>query len=158
MGRGHRHIGFVGEVGRTSAVADRYYGYIKALAEARIAFNPAWHINKNVEISGDFTLSLNDNPPTAFICHCDAAAQWMYASLANRGLRIPDDVSIASFDNTAICDTMMPGLTSIGPDKDTYAKKALEAMGIALETPMQPHETRIVPRLVERDSVVKIRE
>jgi len=153
IGKGHRRIGFVGDITKTSAIADRYYGYRKALNEENIESSDDWHVNVNIERNADIPHLAFAILPTAFICHCDAAAQWMYTALALKGLRIPEDVSVVSFDNTALCDSLMPKLTSAGPQKDYYAKKAFATM---LESLSNPNRTILLPiktNLVERASV-----
>jgi LacI family transcriptional regulator len=150
--KGHQKIGFVGDIGRTNAIADRYFGCRKAFNEAKLPFNEAWHINKNMEReSENVVLPSAEEMPTAFICHCDAAAQKLYAMLGARGLSVPNDVSVASFDNNTLCDILVPKLTSIGPHKDTYAKRALSVMVEALKGKHSDYQIR--SHLVERESV-----
>ncbi|MFA5005895.1 MAG: LacI family DNA-binding transcriptional regulator [Candidatus Izemoplasmatales bacterium] len=153
LGKGHRRIGFVGDVTKTSSIADRYFGYLKAMREAGVAPDDDWHVNVNIEHNVDVPVMTFANLPTAFLCHCDAAAQWMYTSLAIKGLRIPDDVSIVSFDNTPLCDSLLPKLTSAGPHKDYYAKKAFTAMIEVLANPNRNVHVTIRTALVERGSV-----
>ncbi len=156
IGKGHARIGFVGDVTKTSSIADRYFGYLKALTEAGIKPDADWHVNVNIERNVDVPVISFKNLPTAFLCHCDAAAQWMYTSLAIKGLRIPDDVSVVSFDNTPLCDSLMPKLTSAGPQKDYYAKKAFGAMLEVLANPNRNVHVPIKTNLVERGSVKSI--
>jgi LacI family transcriptional regulator len=152
IGKGHKRIGFVGDISRTSAVADRFFGYQKALNEEHQLFQESWHINKNIERETErIELPVFEQMPTAFICHCDAAAQTLYALLAARGLKVPDDVSVVSFDNNTLCDILVPKLTSIGPHKDSYAKRALSVMIDALNG--KHSDAQIRSHLVERDSV-----
>ncbi|MDD4077823.1 MAG: substrate-binding domain-containing protein, partial [Bacilli bacterium] len=96
--------------------------------------------------------------PTAFICHCDAAAQRLYTILALKGLKVPDDISIISFDNTPLCDNLMPKLTSAGPQKDYYAKKAFNLMIECLNNKNKVFQKQIQTDLVERESVKYIKE
>jgi LacI family transcriptional regulator len=155
IGKGHKRIGFVGDIGRTNAIADRYFGYRKALNEAHLPYEEAWHINKNIEREGEKgNLPSPELMPTAFICHCDAAAQRLYGLLAAQSLSVPENVSVASFDNNTLCDILVPKLTSIGPHKDTYAKRALSVMIDALKG--KHSDAQIHSHLVERDSVKAI--
>ncbi len=154
--KGHQAIGFIGNIDRSSSIADRYYGYIKALRENSIVPTPKWHINQTVERKKTTMHLHKDELPTAFICHCDAAAQWLYASLLTENVRIPDDVSVVSFDNTSLCESLYPKLTSIGPKKDEFGKMAYDMMIEAIESPdMKKRRLLIEPKLNVRDSVAK---
>jgi len=154
ISKGHKKIGFVGDIRKTSAVADRYFGYVKALKESNISVVDEWHINENIERSKEMIALPSSGLPTAFVCHCDSAAQRLYTMLAMKGLKIPEDVSIISFDNTSLCDSLMPKLTSVGPHKDTYAKKAFAVMVDALKN--KHTNVQIKSHLVERDSIATI--
>jgi len=152
--KGHRRIGFVGNISKTTAIADRYLGYVKAMNERGYPISEEWHINDNIERSPTIgSLPLHDLP-TAYICHCDSAAQRLYTMISINGLRVPDDVSVVSFDNTMLCDNLMPKLTSIGPHKDSMARKALSAMIEAIKGKRTSLEVK--SQLVERDSVAVI--
>ena len=92
--------------------------------------------------------------PTVFVCHCDAAAQKLYSMLSFNGLKIPEDVSVVSFDNTQLCDNLLPKLTSIGPARDSFAKKAYSAMIDIMNKKRVTHQISVI--LAERDSVKTI--
>jgi len=152
INKGHRRIGFVGDISKTGAIADRYFGYLKALNEEKLSYAKEWHINENIERSNDIVpLPALTSMPTAYICHCDSAAQRLYTLLAMKGLHVPSEVSVVSFDNNSLCDILMPKLTSIGPHKDSYAKRAFAVMVDALKN--KHTNIQIKSHLVERDSV-----
>jgi LacI family transcriptional regulator len=152
--RGHKQIGFIGDISKTTSIADRYFGYLKALKEANINVDNNWHINVNIEHSLDLVDIHPETNITAYVCHCDSAAQRLYTLLSLKGLKVPRDVSVVSFDNTPLCENLIPKLTSIGPNKETYARRALQAMSEA----MRGKRTiiQIKSLLAERDSVCTI--
>jgi LacI family transcriptional regulator len=155
---GHKRIGFVGDILNTASIADRYFGYQRAMQDERLAINPKWHINENLEKNSD-PLSLSsalDELPSVYICHCDAAAQRLYTALAMRGLKVPEDVSVISFDNTDLCDSLMPKLTSAGPSKEYYARKAFQAMNDCLNAKNKTVQVLVKTLLVERASVANL--
>ena len=74
-----------------------------------------------------------------------------------KGLKIPEDVSIVSFDDTPLCESLIPNLTSAGVKKEVFAQKALNAM---LES-INSNKHSIIylrPVLTERKSVKNILE
>lgn len=154
IGKGHTRIGFVGDVYSTHAVCERYLGYCKALITHKIAANSEWHINMNLEHGAEIDNILPAVLPTAFITHCDSAAQKLYIALRLAGLSVPGDVSIVSFDNTALCKVLNPTLTSVGVDTARFAAKGLESM----DKLMKGYAKRInielpPPAICERNSV-----
>lgn len=150
--KGHRRIGFIGDISATNSIADRYFGYLKALKEEKLEVNPAWHINENIERKQELlSLPNTELKPTGYVCHCDSAAQRLYAMLAMQNFRVPDDVSVVSFDNTNLCDSLMPKLTSIGLHKDSCAKKAFNVMAEALRS-KKISVVQVKAHLIERDS------
>jgi LacI family transcriptional regulator len=122
--------------------------------EERLPLKEAWHINVNLEKNNDIINLTPGTLPTAYLCHCDAAAQWIYTAIALKGLRIPEDISIISFDNTPLCDSLMPKLTSAGPQKDYYAKKAFNTMIECLNNKNKNIQLLIKTTLTERNSVL----
>ncbi len=151
---GHRKIGFVGNISKTSAIADRYFGYQKAMVEEKLPLDQSWHINENIEKASDIINLDIKNMPSAFICHCDAAARWLYTALQTRGLRVPGDVSVLSFDNTPLCESLVPRLTSAGPKMDLYARRTFSLMINALSSRGRQQQIKLTTELAERDSIM----
>lgn len=153
INRGHRRICFVGDIKFSNAIADRYFGYLRALNRYDIPEN--LHINENIERSFSAVEPDIGEMPTAFICHCDRAASVLYAYLEKRGLRIPDDVSVISFDNTDICRVLTPRLTSFGVDKELLASHAFQLMQRAMKRRGKDdlNYIKLNLTLYERDSV-----
>ncbi len=154
--RGHRRICFVGDIKFSNAIADRYFGYLRALNKFDIS--GSMHVNANIERS--LTMPALDFPemPTAFICHCDRAASVLYMHLEKLGYRIPEDVSITGFDNTDICQVISPRLTSFGIDKEILAFQAFHLMEQALQKHRKNdlNYVKLNLNLYERDSVTDI--
>lgn len=96
---GHRKIGFVGTALATSSITDRLFGYQKALLESGIAFQPEWVIPDRDIDNGAVDITLPEVLPTAFACNSDYTASCLISKLAERGLSVPEDVSVVGFDN-----------------------------------------------------------
>lgn len=97
--KGHRKIGFVGTALATSSITDRLFGYQKALLESGIAFQPKWVIPDRDIDDGGVDITLPEVLPTAFACNSDYTASCLISKLAERGLSVPEDVSVVGFDN-----------------------------------------------------------
>jgi LacI family transcriptional regulator len=153
--QGHKAIGFVGNPNYTSSVMDRYCGYFRALTEHGLEHRQDWNIVNNDE-SGKYHLdfSLPEQLPTAFVCYCDMAAHILLSKLQISGVRVPEDVSLISFDNTDLSQTMVPALTTMHIDKFEFAEKALKRMQWRLQHPDEEAQFVYVnSTLIERDSV-----
>ena len=98
--RGHRKIGFVGSVDATGSIADRYWGYRKALRESHIGYEEAWEIPDRDERGNLFeTILESGNGLDAFVCNCDLAAHTLIQNLEERGYRVPEDISVVGVDD-----------------------------------------------------------
>lgn len=100
ISQGHRNIGFLGSVDATSSIADRYWGYRRALRENHIDYKDEWEIPDRDETGKSFDrfLKLPDGMD-AYACNSDFAAFILMRSLAALGYRVPDDISVVGFDN-----------------------------------------------------------
>ena len=154
INQGHTNIGFIGDVRNSNSVADRYFGYRKALFQSGIKANNAWFINIDIEKHNDISWAPQELP-TAFLCHCDMAAQRLYLLLKFRNISIPEDISVASFDNTTICEELNPKLTSVGIDRELFAKKGFQTM-VDILNRNEHYTVPISSCITERDSVKRI--
>lgn len=67
-------------------------------------------------------------PPRAILCLNDPLAFGAYQALAERGLRVPEDVSIVSFDNDEIASYLRPGLTTIALPHEEMGAQAVRLL------------------------------
>ena len=155
---GHRKIGFVGNIDYASTVADRYFGYVKALQKNNITPNKNWHINENIEKVSDLNdIPLPDELPSVFFCYCDLAAKKLQHKLSSIGVKIPEDVSLIGFDDTDVCTETVPALSSAGVAKNNIAKEAFSVMFRAFLTD-KPITDELFPTIYIRDSVKNLNE
>ncbi|MEG6571154.1 LacI family DNA-binding transcriptional regulator [[Clostridium] cellulosi] len=126
--KGHRRIGFVGNINSTSSIQDRYLGYYKALLEYNIPLNPKWILNDRTEDGITIDIELPDEMPTAFVCNCDEIALSLVNKLKRHGYRIPEDISIAGFDDTAHSKLCDPPITTVHISLDEMANMAIRTI------------------------------
>lgn len=101
---GHRRIAFVNTTTPSPAHDGRLTGYTEALAEAGIAFDPALVFDARPEQEGGYDVlpRVLEQEATAVFCHNDRVAMGLYDAVRERGLRVPDDLSVVGFDNQEI--------------------------------------------------------
>jgi DNA-binding LacI/PurR family transcriptional regulator len=99
-------------------------------------------------------LDLPDGPPDAVFCYNDLLALGAIRTLLTRGIRVPDDVAVAGFDDIEAGRYNTPSLTTISPDKATIAQLALDRLIARLDTQVnhQPAELWAPHELVVRES------
>jgi LacI family transcriptional regulator len=88
--------------------------------------------------------------PSAFICLNDRVAMGVYQATRDRGLSIPDDVSVVSFDDSELAGWLQPGLTSIAIPHLELGRRGVELL-------LDPNRTggmhRVPMPLRERGSI-----
>lgn len=154
--KGHKLIGFLGNYFDNSSICDRYFGYMKALKLRSLPLRDEWHLYNTNYTRGEYSLNfdLPKELPTAFVCHCDIAAFALTQRLNATGVKVPEDVSIISFDNTSICELIHPNLTSVNIDRKRIATQSIERMLQRIRYPMAPYQRIYLGSdLVVRDSV-----
>jgi LacI family transcriptional regulator len=128
---GHRVIGFV--VGHPNHMASeqRLFGYRRALDRAGIAFEPGLVRPGEFDFASGAaaaeTLLTLPKRPTAIFASNDDMAAGVLAVAHRLGLGIPEDLSVAGFDDTALAQIVWPPLTTIRqPTRDlAYAAASL---------------------------------
>lgn len=73
--------------------------------------------------------------------------------LQERGIKIPDDISIVGFDNMGLCECVYPCLTTVGQDAYERARTAVTALQKLKAGEMTEAVRKIRVSLVERESV-----
>lgn len=156
---GHRKIGFVGTIGVTTSITDRYLGYARALIEEHIEIKNEWLIDDRNKNGDSIELVLPKKLPTAFVSNCDETAMILVKTLSERGLRVPEDISIASYDNDIFAELCVPNLTTVAVDFKNIGKVTAEKMIQSMESPSKNSSKvhRIPGKIIFRDSVNKIK-
>jgi LacI family transcriptional regulator len=123
---GHRRIGIIGGPRDWLASENRFAGYLSPLADARVL--PAPELIRFVaeptsELGYRAATELLDLPerPTALVAFNDKMAIGALRAAAERGLRVPDDLSVAGFDDIELGQACRPMLTTV--------RQPLEEMG-----------------------------
>lgn len=153
---GHRDIRFVGSIHSTSSICDRYYGYRRAMMEHNLPVTEDMVIPDRGD-DGTISVQLPEKLPTAFVCNCDLVAGNVLNRLKEKGIRVPEDVSIAGFD-----DYLFPGLSTIkfttyAVDMDGMTRACVERLLRKIHNPNYEPTLKIVSgRFIVRDSVRRI--
>jgi LacI family transcriptional regulator len=114
---GHRRIGLLAGPDNWLASSARRAGHASALADAGVLPDPALALpgEPTVRFGYEAAQHLLDQPsrPTALLGFNDKAASGALAAAAQRGLRVPEDLSIAGFDDIDLAQATRPTLTTV---------------------------------------------
>ena len=149
--KGHRKIGFVGDIYATSSILDRYVGYYKALVQNHLEINPEWVICDRDDY-GDYVYMCDlENMPEAFVCNCDEAAYTFVGQLKEKGYKVPEDVSVVGFDDFIYARLCDPMLTTFKIDLDMMSEEAANAM----IKKIQNHDYRIGRKVISGEIIIR---
>lgn len=161
---GHRHIAHITAQmhyqNTVSDVAQRYAGYVQALADAGIALDPQLVVEGNMlQQSGALAvemLLMQKRPFTAIFAANDQMAFGARLALYRRGIRVPDDVSLVGFDDEMTAAFTIPPLTTVRQPSVEMGRAAAAAIMSLMDG--QPVSQQIFSsQLVVRESVLRLR-
>lgn len=153
---GHTRIAFVGAMySLVQRVRKRLDGYLAALTERGIPCRSEYILeyqptmNKGTEAMRRF-LALKE-PPTAVFCASDMLAIGALTACREAGIRVPEQVSVAGFDDIEFAEHAYPALTTIRVPSNimgSIAGKALLDMVRNGQTQLHQHvlETPLIQR------------
>ena len=128
---GHRRIGMLTGKLHLQIARDRYQGYRKALAGAGIPFDEALLRDGVFRAEGGYHAALSllreERPEAVFTANAMMALGFLKAA-AECGLRCPDDVALATFDDTTFSEAVRPQLTSVAQPAYDLGYQAVELL------------------------------
>jgi DNA-binding LacI/PurR family transcriptional regulator len=154
VGLGHRRIAFAGPK-RLGDITEREEAYLAAARGHEVADREDYVQEASNEYEGGATaldrlMDLAD-PPTAIVAPTDVIAMGMLHAAHRRGLRVPDDVSIAGFDDIPVAAVSVPALTSVRMPTEAMVSAAFDLV-IGPEDTARDYHPVLEPELVVRAS------
>lgn len=154
---GHRRIAMI--EGRHDAVCNtaRLHGYQAALTGAGLTPDPRIIKRGDFRFEPAYQAALElfalDDPPTAVFTGNDLEAFGVIEAARVRGLRVPDDVSVVGFDDTAAAATSAPPLTTVRQPFAEIGRAALRTLlRLTAGEPLDSHRVELATQLVVRAS------
>jgi len=154
---GHRRIGYIAGLRGFSASEERLSGYQTALARAGVLPAPELVAEGNFELDGGRSagLSLLDlpDPPTAIFAANDNMAIGVVEAARERGLRVPEDVSVVGFDDTSQAAIVTPSLTTVRQPLEELGRLAVSLLVRIIEKQrLEALRVELATRLIVRGS------
>jgi DNA-binding LacI/PurR family transcriptional regulator len=153
VGLGHRAVVHV-DGQRAPGAAQRRRGYKDAMAAAGLARHtrivPGGLTDEDGERAAD-ELFARRARPTAVAAFNDHCAAGLLASVRQRGIGVPDGLSVVGYDDSHIAGMSTIGLTTVAQDARVLAEAALDlAVRRTDDAAAPPAEVVVPPHLVER--------
>ena len=152
---GHRRLGFVGHHATLGPINER----MEAVADA-VAKNPVLELktaaaDDTLEGGRQAMRALLDSGfgPTAIVCVNDVMAVGALRELRERGIRVPDDMSVTGFDNIRLSEFCFPALTTVHIPRDRIGHIVCDCLiPKPGTTAPKHHEIVIDPEFILRES------
>lgn len=155
IGHGRRRIAHLAGLPDSVEAAERLAGYREALAAAGLPFEPALVVYghfRSQEAEAAVEGLIAEGPPfDAIFAANDLEARGALHALARAGLRVPDDVALAGFDDMAGSDILDPPLTTVRQSAFQLGWDALALLARSGRGPL-PALTATPVQLVVRQS------
>lgn len=158
LGHGHERVALIRGAAGNHDAAERQRGYRAALKVHGLAPDPAW------EFEGSFTedsgyeaaqrILAAPARPTAVFAANDAMAIGALRAFREAGLRVPDDVAVAGFDDVPVARYVSPALSSVHVAISQMGARAVELAlrALAAGEDHARHAQTLPTRLVPRES------
>lgn len=159
---GHERIAFIGGSKDLFVTRDREAGYMSAMEAAGLDVPHTYQIHTEFLRSGGREaveeLFALDIPPTGIVVSDDYMSLGVLSMLKKSGYRVPEDISLVSFNNVYLSEITSPALTTV--DIQIYELGAQSAKALIEKTKDKNEPTKriIIPhQIIQRDSVAKRR-
>ncbi len=144
LGLGHRKIGFVYGVAGAPQGYDRLFTYRDVLVEAGLPADDRYVQPCGAELDDGYQaardLLSREDRPTALLAINDLLAIAALRAASDLGLRVPQDVSIASFDDIPFARYTVPRLTTVSGQPEQDGRGAVRLLLKRLQEPERPQE------------------
>lgn len=157
---GHKKIGIL-KAYKEAEISEKRYKAFKEHLEEKDIFDKKFIFNgdftkKSGIIAGENIAELKEKP-TALFCVSDLMAIGVIEGLKNKGIKVPEEISVIGFDNLNIGEFIVPDLTTIAQNGFKIGEEAVESIINRIENKVFFRNIEVEPELVIRSSCKKIK-
>jgi len=111
---GHGRISFMGLSRKLHTINARHLGYRQAMQEARLPEMAFFGCDSKDETRRALETQLNGKtPPTAVFASNNLSMRYVFAALMSLGVKIPNDIALAGFDDSDLAELTVPALSVV---------------------------------------------
>ncbi len=161
----YKRIGFVGwwdrvHSGQTSQWEERGLAYVAWMRDAG-KFDPSiCRLDHNTEQSG-YTLTKailsEPNRPDAIVAGNDNMAVGAYRAIHELGLRIPEDIAIASFNDISVAQFLNPPLSTVRLPSEEIGESAVDMLLERIAGRRSAKRATLAPKIIWRGSTRQLK-
>lgn len=150
---GHKRIAFVGGDLQFEVAEARLNGYTQAMSLSKLDVQEAYP--KNIQFNPEqgkqviTELMYRTEPPTALVVTDDLNALIILSVLREINIKVPDDVSIISFNNSKIARIASPPLTSVDVQIYQLGYESARCLIEEITDPSTFKKSVIIPTVIE---------
>ncbi|PWF55266.1 LacI family DNA-binding transcriptional regulator [Massilia glaciei] len=153
---GHERIAYMG-FSRSRRDEERMGGIRECLASHQLELT-VYDCNAPTAAEGErlsSAIMLGARHPDAIICYNDLMALGFMKEAQTLGFRVPDDISVAGFDNIQFCRYTSPPLTSVDLQSERMGVAGMTKLLAAIDGDSKVDFTMVEPQLVLRSSTMR---
>ena len=129
---GHQRIAYLGDKLGLHSDEDRFTGFKRALAEYGATRYEKLVVYGDGKLEGAIGAArdlLGDSEqPTAIVCYNDMSALGVFRVAEERGIAVPDQLSVTGFDDILFAALVRPALTTVRQPRREMGRKATELL------------------------------
>lgn len=155
---GHRRIAYITGKSDLRSAKRRLEAFRQTMKQLfpespELIFKGNFKVEGGRRAAAEILETQSKNIPTAIVCANDLTAIGAISEFENKGLKVPDDISVIGFDDIAFAQLTKPSLTTVNLPLNELGRRAVELLINSLENLDKPGvEIRIPTRLVIRNS------
>ncbi|SET00379.1 transcriptional regulator, LacI family [Oceanobacillus limi] len=161
LNHGHRDIAVIAGTKETYVNSERLKGIERAFGDFGLELREENILYANFSEERAYTLAkkyLEVKRPSAFICISDLMAYGVMKAIKDKGLRVPEDISVTGFDDLLLSDFTQPRLTTIKQDFFEMGKQSALLLQQLMENKEEEKLVCVDHELMERESVQTFKE
>lgn len=156
---GHSKIALLNGSSHSMITEQRRQAYIDSMSAHNLTFDENWmpYAYFSADAAKYHVAGLLDLGATAIICGNDLLASGVIEDCRNRGIKIPEDISVIGFDDIPISAKLNPPLTTIKQDRLELGKCGFYTLN-SLINHVSVSKNLLRPQLITRESTASVKK
>lgn len=156
---GFRNIGLNIGPSKTANSTRRLSGAIKCMLDTGITYDVKNIFHGNYTYEGGYEAGqyFADRKVDAIFSFSDMSTYGILEYFKKVGIRVPEDISIISYDNLFINDIVNPKITSVDQNIDEIAKLSIQMIDDLLNDKLKEKRILVSPKIKKRESVKEVK-